>query len=405
MKKYQLSLFVVMLMALLCGGFTSCSNDDDETPIAEEPDPEGTLYADVQKQNGWYQFSQGEYTQVNRSLSGKLTGLKLTAGSAMALDAHSNLCANEIVCVGKVDGLSSINTIPKDGWSKATPFVAGNGYIIRTPVLSHFSQGFKDNRFYAESDTGYFYSRVYALNFIRDENTKVAGGRVKFQGEWKSEGVESPDLEIENPNYIAPEFNGVTLHDPRDAYRTSSTENDVFVERDGCGFIRSINFGGCPNPPATAEEMFERYMGLGVNESFSLYRKEPTFECYYQRYKGVMLLDEQLTVRTNNGKVVSAFGRLLYFDDFNTEPAFDLQKAREIYAEYLGVPVKFISEKGTDPWVDDTLFIKYLPISRDSSEWAPRLVYSIYGYDEEEGIALIDAKTGRILMTSSSIIF
>lgn len=37
----------------------------------------------------------------------------------------------EIANVGKVNGLSSINEIPANGWATSAPVVKGNGYVVR----------------------------------------------------------------------------------------------------------------------------------------------------------------------------------------------------------------------------------------------------------------------------------
>ena len=51
-------------------------------------------------------------------------------------------------------------------------------------------------------------------------------------------------------------------------------------------------------------------------------------------------------------------------------------------------------------WFDDTLMIAEFPISKGSTQWAPRLVYGLcYHGMSKEGMCFVDAHTGRLLLT------
>ena len=216
------------------------------------------------------------------------------------------------------------------------------------------------------------------------------------------------------PDNTEPEFNGISLMNPKNATQTTSYINGAEIRKDGYGHIKWLFFQDCPNPPATAAEMFQQYMELDADDSFELYRQERkskeessplTLECYFQRYKGVLVSAAGYAVRFNEGKVTDCNGSYLEIKDLDVKPAISTLKAREIYAKYLGVSVDLITEHGTGPWADDCLMIMDLPKDRNSTVWAPRLVYSFsYKVTSDKGTGYIDAQTGRMLMTSPNYI-
>ena len=216
------------------------------------------------------------------------------------------------------------------------------------------------------------------------------------------------------PDNTEPEFNGISLMNPKNATQTTSYINGAEIRKDGYGHIKWLFFQDCPNPPATAVEMFQQYMELDTDDSFELYRQERkskeessplTLECYFQRYKGVLVSAAGYAVRFNEGKVTDCNGSYLEIKDLDVKPAISTLKAREIYAKYLGVSVDLITEHGTDHGADDCLMIMDLPKDRNSTVWAPRLVYSFYyKVTSDKGTGYIDAQTGRMLMTSPNYI-
>ena len=216
------------------------------------------------------------------------------------------------------------------------------------------------------------------------------------------------------PDNTEPEFNGISLMNPKNATQATIYINGAEIRKDGYGHINWLFFQDCPNPPATAAEMFQQYMELDADDSFELYRQERkskeessplTLECYFQRYKGVLVSAAGYAVRFNEGKVTDCNGSYLEIKDLDVKPAISTLKAREIYAKYLGVSVDLITEHGTGPWADDCLMIMDLPKDRNSTVWAPRLVYSFYyKVTSDKGTGYIDAQTGRMLMTSPNYI-
>ena len=224
------------------------------------------------------------------------------------------------------------------------------------------------------------------------------------------EPVVSPEI----PDNTEPEFNGISFTDPQNAKRTTTYINGAEITKDGYGHIKWLFFQDCPNPPATAVEMFQQYMELDTDDSFELYRQERkskeessplTLECYFQRYKGVLVSAAGYAVRFNEGKVTDCNGSYLEIKDLDVKPAISTLKAREIYAKYLGVSVDLITEHGTEHGTDDCLMIMDLPKDRNSTVWAPRLVYSFYyKVTSDKGTGYVDAQTGRMLMTSPNYI-
>ena len=76
------------------------------------------------------------------------------------------------------------------------------------------------------------------------------------------------------PDNTEPEFNGISLMNPKNATQTTSYINGAEIRKDGYGHIKWLFFQDCPNPPATAVEMFQQYMELDTDDSFELYSQE-----------------------------------------------------------------------------------------------------------------------------------
>ena len=225
-------------------------------------------------------------------------------------------------------------------------------------------------------------------------------------------------FEVEDSSNVLPEFYEGMGDNPRDAGgRTTTMSDGVEIVRDALGGIKWIIFVDAKGPTSAAT-LFTDYMGLSPAE-YLLYRKENndwmtnplTVECYQQHYQGVVVYQGGYAVRFQNGRVTSANGTFIKISNLDVKPSFDEQKAKEIYARYLKEPVEEIDAGKILAWFDDALMISEFPMSKGSSEWAPRLVYGlnrrIY-YDEEkndviglndEGCCFVDAHTGRILQT------
>ena len=212
--------------------------------------------------------------------------------------------------------------------------------------------------------------------------------------------------EFVEPVNDEPEFSAGTGQNPNhESVSKTAESNGIEITRDSYGGIKWISFlGNNDVAPATAKDLFGKYMKLDLDENFRLYRQETedwmenplTIECYQQQYKGVIFYSAGYNVRFRHGKVTDCNGLFVKIDNLDVTPAFDLQKAKEIFAKYLKVSVKEIGSGNMMAWFDDALMIVEFPVSKGSSQWAPRLVYGLSGKME---YAFIDAHTGRILQT------
>ena len=91
---------------------------------------------------------------------------------------------------------------------------------------------------------------------------------------------------------------------------------------------------------------------------------------------------------------------MMKIDNLNVRPTVSEQKALETYAKYLKVPTEAVGAGHIMAWFDDTLMIAEFPISKGSTQWAPRLVYGLcYHGMSKEGMCFVDAHTGRLLLT------
>ena len=206
-----------------------------------------------------------------------------------------------------------------------------------------------------------------------------------------------------------PEFADGLGMNPRDAGPVSvTTEGDVSITRDALGGFQAISYADAEKAPASAAEMFSRWMCLTPDDSFVLFYSEDhswmsspmRVERYQQFYKGVLVYQGGFAVRLQNGKVKSANGMMMKIDNLNVRPTVSEQKALETYAKYLKVPTEAVGAGHITAWFDDTLMIAEFPISKGSTQWAPRLVYGLcYHGMSKEGMCFVDAHTGRLLLT------
>lgn len=77
----------------------------------------------------------------------------------------------QIVSVGKVNGLSSIQRIPESGWAERCAATPGSGYVIRQRQASPYG-GYADE---------YKYCRVYLVDFITSTSGGIMGATIKYQ--------------------------------------------------------------------------------------------------------------------------------------------------------------------------------------------------------------------------------
>lgn len=189
------------------------------------------------------------------------------------------------------------------------------------------------------------------------------------------------------------------------------TETDgITIRKNSFGVILVISFDGNINAaPTSAKDFFSQYLGLDIETDFRLKESSELpnsmkYEMYEQRYKGILVYDKQYGVLTTNGKVTECNGNYLKIKDLDVTPAFSEQKAKEIFAKYKNMPVKDINAGASSALCPEALTIMEFPVSKNSSKWAPRLVYVVsYEDTNSQKIGVIDAHTGHILSIYNNV--
>lgn len=142
--------FIYLVVALFSFSFVACG-DDDEGGTRDNPstaaDPAGTIVANLAN-NNWVNLPGGFSIKLNTSNNLQLSSF-------------------EIVSVGSVNGLSSINKVPESGWSGQVAAIPGYGYIIRWS--------------YNQNPTKYV--RLYVVDWMTSTTGGIMGCTVKYQ-EW-----------------------------------------------------------------------------------------------------------------------------------------------------------------------------------------------------------------------------
>lgn len=243
-----------------------------------------------------------------------------------------------------------------------------------------------------------------------NDDEEIAQPEQEQQNDQK--GSNEADNNFEEPDNSVPEFEGQYGFNPRGSEEGDLTVTDnAEITRDGMGSICRLVFTNLADAPASAQELFSQYMKLDPDENFRLSRTwtddrtdTPVLhELYLQQYKGIPVAWGYYYVNYLNGTVASTNGGFININDLDTKPSFSEQKAKEIFAKYLKESADKI-EAGSSgifyEWPGHSLIIAEFPVSKESDQLAPRLVYSLkYSEFSPEGCCLIDAHTGRILQT------
>lgn len=171
-KNYWMALAIalVSLCTISCGG-----DDDDEGGTKNDPvtvaDPEGTIVANLT--NTFIYTKNGYYKNGISNMNGIDYGY-LGMNSSNNLQAESGWYNNyevKMVSIGKVNGLSSINVIPKDGWTNQVAAIPGYGYIYRSEYV--YTPGI------------YTYARIYAVDYMTSTSGGIMGITIKYQEKWE----------------------------------------------------------------------------------------------------------------------------------------------------------------------------------------------------------------------------
>ena len=178
-------------------------------------------------------------------------------------------------------------------------------------------------------------------------------------------------------------------------------ENNAEVTRDCNGVVKFVYFNNTPisSRPSSPELFVSTYLGVDLKENFKMYREEEDeygyiHSWYRQYYKDVEVENNGYVFHYSkkDKRISSVNGSFLTVNNLDVVPAFSKTTARKIFAKYLNLSLDYVGN-------DVSLYIVEFPLSAESEQWAPRLVYKlgIEDYDSDEGLCYIDAKTGRIL--------
>ncbi len=162
----MLAIALVSLCSVSCGG-----DDEDERGSINNPitsaDPEGTIVANIT--NTFVYKKNGYYDNGISNINGQ-------SYCYLGMNEHNNLQAEarnyiaEIVSVGKVISLSSINIIPESGWTHQIAAIPGYGYIYRLSQYGH---------------EPYTYARIYAVDYMTSTTGGIMGLTIKYQEKWE----------------------------------------------------------------------------------------------------------------------------------------------------------------------------------------------------------------------------
>ena len=177
-------------------------------------------------------------------------------------------------------------------------------------------------------------------------------------------------------------------------------ENNAEITRDCNGVVKFVYFNNTPtnSRPPSPEQFVSTYLGVDLNANFKKYQEEVNeygyiLSLYRQYYKDVEVENHGYVFHYSkkDNRISSVNGSFLPVSNLDVVPAFSETTARKIFAKYLNLSLDYIGD-------DVSLYIVEFPLSAESEQWAPRLVYKLgTDYDSDEGLCYIDAKTGRIL--------
>lgn len=177
-------------------------------------------------------------------------------------------------------------------------------------------------------------------------------------------------------------------------------ENNAEITHDCNGVVKFVYFNNTPtnSRPPSPEQFVSTYLGVDLNANFKKYQEEVNeygyiLSLYRQYYKDVEVENHGYVFHYSkkDNRISSVNGSFLPVSNLDVVPAFSETTARKIFAKYLNLSLDYIGD-------DVSLYIVEFPLSAESEQWAPRLVYKLgTDYDSDEGLCYIDAKTGRIL--------
>lgn len=224
-KNFFWSLFTIVLLAMPCISFVSCSKDDkddelEQTENISNQDPEGTIVLNMSSGASDNYYKIGNLCEIHIDEANNFKGVRSSGAS--------------FVSVGLVSGLSKITQIPNSGWAESAAVVPGTGYVMRCNGQ---------------------YARIYVVEYLGQTYTDeqgntygmTTGARIKYQAPFLlpiklnitslsfDSGTDSKTIELENPTTISvdekPEWCEVNVRESSIIVRV--TENLTAEQRQG----------------------------------------------------------------------------------------------------------------------------------------------------------------------------
>ena len=171
----------ILLIALGMGStFTSCEKDDGSTGIEMRMRNSDNGGDRVDLLNVSEAFYVAPYVIYGQQYGGywENSYVGLSISSSNNFYVYGERCDCDIVCIGNVNGLSRINSIPNSGWASKVAVQPGKGYIIR----SKNPTGNYGNSYYNQFCK---YARVYVVDWIEGTSGGILGATIRYQDDWK----------------------------------------------------------------------------------------------------------------------------------------------------------------------------------------------------------------------------
>ena len=227
-RKNYLQLLTIMMVAMLCVGFASCSKDDsndefEPTENVSSQDPEGTIVLNMEGGASGNFYKIGELGEIHVDAANNFRGY------------DRNSYKIEFVTIGKVEGLSKVNKIPTSGWAESAAVVPGTGYMMRYYPSSY-------------NKTNPQYARIYVVDYLTSTYTdetgntygSTTGATIKYQAPLQQKinldnssltftntGNVSKSIKLKTPTHLSvkdkPEWCYVTTY--VDSVRITVSEN------------------------------------------------------------------------------------------------------------------------------------------------------------------------------------
>lgn len=170
-KKHLLGL---LLMAMAVGvGFVSCERDDGSEGIEfrmRNSDNGNDIISLLQVDTSYYigeTFVHEKYrTTLYLTSSNNFKVIESWEIVSIFYDTYDG----HIACIGNVNSLSKIKTIPNSGWTSEVAVHPGQGYVIQN----------KHGDFCR-------YARLYVEDWIESTDGGIIGAVIRYQDNWKIE--------------------------------------------------------------------------------------------------------------------------------------------------------------------------------------------------------------------------